>query len=70
MNYSEQDDRITLEMSREDREQMTIILGYAIGAAFYKGDREYAYHIVAFVNRLYAGNPHFQPYEIPEEYRT
>lgn len=82
MTYREVDDTVTLEMTRDDYEQLLHMLGFALGGAFRGRDdgqffrqtiRQLSepifYRWVDFVNRLNTGNPRFQPYEIPEEYQ-
>lgn len=66
MKYTENGDRITLEMSRDDFERLLMMTGFATGAA--KGTREF-YMWIKLVNDMNATNPHFTPYEIPAEFR-
>jgi hypothetical protein len=68
ITHTEADGRVTLEMRYEDWEQLLNILGYACGRAMTE-DRELFWRYLDFVNRLNRTNPHFQQYEIPEEYR-
>ena len=66
MKYSEQGDRVTLEMLREEFETLLMIAGTGIGAAS-KGNRALFWRWLDFINQLNTGNPHFTPYEIPQE---
>jgi hypothetical protein len=68
ITYTETDGRVTVEMSREDWEQLTVMLGYALGFA-HRDDRALFWCYLDLVNRLNRTNPHFRPYEIPEKYR-
>jgi hypothetical protein len=68
ITYTESDGRVTVEMSRENYEQLIHILGFSLGA-LKKGNEETFYRWIDFVNRLNRTNPHFQQYEIPEAYR-
>ena len=70
MKYTENSDTITLKMSRNDYDQLILILGYATGMASRTGDKWTFYAWIDFVNRLNTGNPHFLPYEIPEEFKA
>jgi|KBSMisStandDraft_5_1062788.scaffolds.fasta_scaffold82830_6 hypothetical protein len=67
MTYSAEGDKITIEMSRDDYDLLTIMLGSALGSAF--GDKRLFYAWVDFANRLNAGNPRWAPYEIPAEFQ-
>ena len=67
MSYSEKGDVITLEMSRADYNQLLIAMGMAAGLA---SERKFFWHWIDFANRMNTGNPHFIPYEIPEEFRA
>jgi hypothetical protein len=62
-------DRITLLMSQADYDQLTLLLGYAAGAASAAGATEMFWKMINFVNALNRTNPNFTPYEIPEEFR-
>ena len=67
MKYTEKDDTITLEMSRGDYNHLLLALGMAAGLA---SDKPTFWKWIEFTNRLNAGNPHFTPYEIPDEFKT
>jgi hypothetical protein len=66
--YTRTGDTITLEMSAEDYERLLILLGTALAGCHKDGPSFWRW--VDFVNRLNTGNPGFQPYEIPGEYRA
>jgi hypothetical protein len=68
MKYTEDGDRVTLEMDREDYNMLLLMLGYATGAASKEHNQAKFWRLIDFVNRLNADNPNFRPYEIPEEY--
>jgi hypothetical protein len=61
MTYKSEDDRVTLEMSREDYGQLLLLLGMALGAS---GGGESFSRILMFVNELNRTNPNFTPYEV------
>jgi hypothetical protein len=67
VTYTREGDTITLEMSLDDYERLLIMLGTALGVCH--NDRPLFWRWVDFANRLNTGNPGFQPYEIPEEFR-
>ncbi|HEX4545731.1 MAG TPA: hypothetical protein VH110_05185 [Candidatus Acidoferrum sp.] len=68
ITYTETGGRVTVEMSRDDWEQLTRMLGYAAGAA--QADNQWLFwQFIVFTNQLNRTNPHFRPYEIPEAYR-
>ena len=69
MTYTEQGDRVTLEMTREDFDWLLIMLGMALRSAMRDGDKQRFYSWLRFANELNNNNPNFTPYEIPEEYR-
>ncbi len=66
VTYKRQGDDITLEMTVGDYEQLLMILGYAIGACSERSEQEF-YLWLKFVNELNTGNPHYTPYEIPDD---
>lgn len=69
MTYTQQGDRVTLEMTRDDYERLLIIIGFACGAAMRDRDDVPLYSWLQFTNELNAGNPKFRQYEIPERFR-
>ena len=66
MTYTENGDRITLEMTRDDYEMLLMMAGFAAGAS---RERAHFYMWLKFVNRLNETNPNFMQYEIPEAFR-
>lgn len=69
MTYKEEGNRVTLEMTGEDYENLLLLMGVALGSASHFNDRDLFWRWMGFVNRMNEGNPRFTPYEIPEEYR-
>jgi hypothetical protein len=67
MKYTRNGENVTLEMTQEDYERLTIILGYAVGGLRATGKEAEFWEWIDFVNRLNAGNPDFTPYTIPEQ---
>lgn len=62
MPFKREDDKITLEMTVEDWENLLLALGYATGAAYKSGDELKAQSLIKFVNRLNLDNLGFIPY--------
>jgi hypothetical protein len=69
MTYTEQGYRVTLELTRADFEQLTLLMGCALGAAMRDGNKATFYAWLAFANALNATNPRWTPFEIPPEYQ-
>ena len=68
--YTEQGDQVRLEMSRSEYSTLVFALGMAAGASRKDGDNRIFWNLIDLMNRINAGNPHFTPYEIPEEFRS
>ena len=68
MTYTQEGERVTLEMTRDDFDTLILALGYAAGAAHANPDLTLFWRWIAFANRLNATNPNFTPYEIPPEF--
>lgn len=66
MTYSEQGDRISLEMTRDDFEEILMMTGFAAGAA---RDPTHFWMWMKLANRMNATNPRFVQYEIPKEFQ-
>lgn len=62
--YREENGQVILTMSREDYERLIFRLGMAAGYASKCGGAlgEQLRQDLAFMNRLYEGNPHYTPY--------
>ena len=69
MTYTESGDTVTLTMTRDDHDQLMMLLGYALGAIQGNHSARSFYRALDFINRLNATHPRYTPYEIPEEYR-
>jgi hypothetical protein len=62
MSYREENDQVILTMSREDYEGMLMVFAAAtvqIRQMTGKTDR-----VMALLNRLNSGNPHYTPYQV------
>lgn len=68
MTYTQQGERVTLEMTRDDYDRLTLMLGFAVGAVMRTGDMRMFYTWLRFTNELNNGNPNFTPYKIPPEF--
>lgn len=66
MIYTRQGDRVTLEMTLVDYEQLLILLGYALGAALPRDSAMFR-SFLTLVNELNATNPEYAPYAAPKE---
>jgi hypothetical protein len=68
MTYTQEGDRVTIEMTRDDYDTLLMILGAGLNAIYSKeGDKRMYYSWLRFINELNNGNPNFVPYEIPSE---
>jgi hypothetical protein len=66
--YSEEDGHVVLRLTREDYNLLMITFVYATATSFRNPGRAIgADAILALVNRVNEGNPHFAPYPIPGE---
>ena len=68
MTYTQTGERVTLEMTRDDYAQLTLMLGFAVGAASAQGRKDNFWRWLRFVNELNRTNPNFKPYAIPPEF--
>ena len=68
MKYTQEEDRVTLEMTRADYNQLLYLLGAAAAGMRRQSERAF-WDAIKFANRMNATNPAFTLYEIPEEYR-
>lgn len=70
MSYSENGDVITLEMSRADYRTLLLMLSNGLTLVDEENDPTKFWQWVDCVNRLNTGNPRYDPYQIPEEFRA
>jgi hypothetical protein len=68
MTYTENNGRVVLEMTRDDYDQLLVILGYASAASMSHGVSVVFYRVLRFINELNRTNPNFTQYAIPPEY--
>jgi hypothetical protein len=68
MTYTERGDRITIEMTAADFDELLLVLGYAAGAASKDGQQAFFWRCLRLANNLNQGNANFMPYQIPEEF--
>ena len=59
------EDKVVLELSREDFDKMILILGMGIGAISYHNPKDYQWAF-DLVNRINEGNPRWIPYHKTE----
>jgi hypothetical protein len=55
-----------IEMSAEEFENLTLLMGYAAGVAGRDFDKRLFLSFVRQANEIHAGRPGWKPYEIPE----
>jgi hypothetical protein len=60
------DVEIHITLTEEENEQFLMMLGMAIGAALRNDNKKLGYAFVRLTNKIYAGNPNFKPYAVPE----
>ena len=58
------DGSVVLTMTQDDWAQLLLTIGYAIGATGQNGNSRLHGRMLALVNRLNIGNPHFTPYKV------
>jgi hypothetical protein len=70
MKYTEDGDRIILEMSQDDYQQLLMMVGYGLGSVRRNGNEDLYWDWLKFINEMNAGNPGFKPYKIPATTRV
>lgn len=65
MKYTQQGDRVTVEMARDEYETLMLIVGAGVGSQR-RRNRGVFYRWLEFTNEMNAGNPDYRPYEIPD----
>lgn len=65
MSYREENDQVILTMSREDFDNLLIMLG--AGTAAMQNGGANLDSMLAFLNRLNSGNPNYTPYQVGEK---
>ena len=60
----------TIELTRDEFATLLLMLGYATGAAFAKGERDLGYRFVALANQINKDNPNWTAYEIPPDVQS
>jgi hypothetical protein len=68
MTFTREDDKVTLEMTVDQWENLLLLTGIALGAIQRSGNPKLFYTWLKFINALNRTNPAFTPYEIPPEY--
>lgn len=69
MTYTRDGDKVTIEMTLLDFEQLLMLLGFSLGSISLEQYPANFWNTVKFVNELNSQNPNFDAYFIPEEYR-
>jgi hypothetical protein len=64
------DGEVNITLTYDEYERLLLVMGYAVGAAFSHGDQQMAYGFVDLINRVNKDKPHFQPYAIPDEFKS
>jgi hypothetical protein len=68
VTFTQSGERITLEMTEEDYDALTLFLGIASGHAHRDGDLQMFWRMIQFVNRLNRTNPNFRQYDVPPQF--
>lgn len=66
MTYIEQGENVRLDMTRDEFDQLLLMMGSVAGAALRQNDLQQFYKWLKFANLVNATNPNFTPYKIPE----
>jgi hypothetical protein len=66
--HTRPDGGAVIEMSSEEFDNLTILIGYACGAARDR-DEFLFWSFLQLANEIHTGRPGWRPYEIPEEHR-
>lgn len=56
-----------VSLSRDEYNQLLLLMGYAIGAAHTQGDMGLHADFIHLANRLNRNNPYWVPYRLPDE---
>jgi hypothetical protein len=67
MSYKREEDTITLTLSTDDYTGLMMFAGMLLSCLDRKADKIWFWRWVKLVNRMNEGNPHYRPYETPEE---
>ena len=69
MKYTAEGDKVTLEMTRKEWENLLFALGVTADVALRHHDAQTYWRWIALVDRMNATNPDWEPHVIPEQYR-
>ena len=69
MSYREENDQVTLTMTREDYDRLLLAMGTVVGAALQGRGVLGLRVVIPLLNRINQGNPNYQRYFLPEEIR-
>lgn len=58
---------MTIKLSEEDSELLTLVLGYAAGVANLRGEGKFFNRILRLTNTIHEGRPGWTPYELSRE---
>jgi hypothetical protein len=67
LGWKQENGTVTVTMTMDDWQRFVLAMGYAGGAILKTEGTQFHRKHLALMNRLNVGNPHFRPYEIPEE---
>lgn len=56
-----------IELTVDEYSTLSVMCGYATGAAMQQGDKRLARSFIILTNRLHEGDPDFRPYEVSDE---
>lgn len=60
-------DKVTIELTKDELDSLTICMGYALGAATERKNKRLFNSFLRVANAVHRNNPNWTPYEIPEE---
>lgn len=59
-------DKVIIELTKDEMDQLTICLGFALGAAVQLGDKRMADSFIRLANIVHRDNPNWTPYQVSE----
>jgi hypothetical protein len=64
-----QTDKVTIELTKDEMDSLTVCLGYAAGAALENEDQKLSKSFLRLANAVHRNNPNWTKYEISEVVR-
>jgi len=57
-------DKVTIELTKDELDSLTICIGFAVGAAHERKDQQMANYFLEVANAVHRNNPQWTPYEV------